>query len=191
MSTIQSIERQFGKHLLNFIKSRVYSIADAEDIYQDVLIKIISNVDSMNKPESVKSWLFSIARNKIIDYYRQQQKRVQEDLDELVNSSIDLNEQNNPYESLEGCLIHLIEQLPKEYRSIIFASEIEKRSQKELAENLNINYITLRSKIQRGRKKLKEIIYNNCIIEQDISGGLASCTPINSTKCCDGSGSCQ
>lgn len=185
MNEINEIQQQFGLHLLNFIKSKVHTTADAEDIYQEVLVTIINKIETLDNPESIKSWVFTIARNKIIDYFRQNQSKKFDTKDiESLNIALD-EEHQNTYQRIEGCIAPLIEQLPVSYRKIIYASEIEGKSQKELSENLKINYVTLRSKIQRGRVKLKDILLENCRVQTDNSGGLADCIPKSITDCCN------
>lgn len=190
MTAVNKIQQEFGEHLFNFIKSKINNTADAEDIYQEVLITIINKIDTLENPDSVKSWTFSIARNKIIDHFREHQnKKIVSKEIEAFEISMDENSQNI-YERIEGCITLLIDQLPVSYRNIIYASEIEGKSQKELSEQLEMNYVTVRSKIQRGRSKLKEILLENCKIQTDNFGGLADCLPINSSECCNNNSKC-
>ncbi len=63
-----SIQQEFKNHLFNFIKSKVSTFEDAEDIYQEVVFKIMSKSDQLSNNDSLKSWLFTIAKNQIIDY---------------------------------------------------------------------------------------------------------------------------
>ena len=66
---ISSVISQFGKRLAGFIRRRVNNEADAEDILQDVWYQLTAAVDT-GPIEQVNSWLFTVARNKIIDSYR-------------------------------------------------------------------------------------------------------------------------
>lgn len=182
MNEITVIQKQFGDHLLNFIKGKVSSAADAEDIYQDVVYKIITKSGQLSKAASMKSWLFTIAKNQIIDYYRVRKNKTQL---ELVSDMAFAEEApTNSYGGLEGCLSGFIEVLPEDYRQVIQLSEIEGKSQKEVAESLGLNYVTLRSKVQRGRERIKKMIQEACVIEQDGVGRVVECTPnANSSVC--------
>lgn len=191
MIKIETIEKEFGNHLFNFIKSKVNVLPDAQDIYQEVLETIIQKIDAVEKPESIKSWVFSIARNKIVDHFRLHQKKSEQDIDNMFSKIALSSQQSDPYQSIEGCIIPLINQLPDAYRELIHASEIEEKSQKELAEKYNINYVTLRSKVQRGRKQLKKILYDNCTIQTNTNGSLTDCTPVDVDNCCDGKSGCE
>jgi RNA polymerase sigma-70 factor, ECF subfamily len=174
MNDIANIHSQFGEYLFNFIRKKVGSGELAEDIYQDILVKILNKPDQLNNRQSLKSWLFTIAKNQIIDHYRKQKS-----LTDIETLQIDFKDQTgtNSYEDLEGCIHGFISQLPDDYRQIIILSEIEGKSQKELSEFLGINYITVRSKVQRGREKIRKLIYDACVIDQNISGGFVDCTP--------------
>lgn len=182
MNNIVHIQHQFGDHLFNFIKSKVSSVEDSQDIYQEVIVKIMNKTDQLKKTESLKSWLFAIARNQITDYYRSNKSAV--DIDSLSPLFMPADEKSNAYYELEGCLSSFIAQLPEDYRQLITLSEIEGKSQKELSESLNIHYVTLRSKIQRGREKLKKMIFDACLVEKDTSGRFVDCIPkLNAPSC--------
>lgn len=167
------IQQQFGEALFTFIKNRVKSEEAAKDLYQEVILKILHKYDHLNNQTSLKSWLFTIARNQVVDYHRERKHHagftaLEEDLyDETIPDS---------YQELKACLSGFIAQLPDDYREIITLSEIEGMSQKELARQLGLNYVTVRSKVQRGRERIRKMILDVCIIEQDNSGRVISCT---------------
>lgn len=188
MTEISHIQHHFGDYLFNFIKSRVSSYEDAQDIYQEVLLRIMKNSAQLNKSQSLKSWLFTIAKNQIIDYYRT--RRFSEDIDNLQSNGLISGEEPEAYQELESCLHGFIDALPPDYKKIVLLSEIEGKSQKEIAESLGINYITLRSKVQRGREKIKKMIFDACIIGQDSVGGFAECTPKGLPASCGTNSEC-
>src|SRR5450631_3358399 len=75
---ITTVISQFGKRLMGFIRQRVNNEADAEDILQDVWYQLTATVDT-EPIEQVSSWLFKVARNKIIDRYRKKKPESLED----------------------------------------------------------------------------------------------------------------
>src|SRR5215212_8450990 len=83
---INKIQESFGGYLMNFINSKIACAEDAKDIYQDVIVKIINKSDSLAKEESLKSWVFAVARNQIIDYYRSRKKP-----EELIASTLEIS----------------------------------------------------------------------------------------------------
>ena len=70
---IENIWKQFHQQLLGFIASKVNDQAMAEDILQDVFIKVLNNIDSLSAADKLQPWLYQICRHAIIDYYRSKQ----------------------------------------------------------------------------------------------------------------------
>ncbi len=185
---VSKVERTFGDYLMNFIKSRVSCAEDAKDIYQEVIVKIINKSGSLSKEQSLKSWLFTIARNQIIDYYRS--RKMPENLDTPTLENTFERDEKKAYRELESCLHGFINLLPEGYKDLIIKSEIEGKSQKELSEAMGINYVTLRSKVQRGRDRIRKMIFDACSIEKDAAGGLLECVPKSDESSCGASSSC-
>lgn len=164
--------------LLLFVKGRVSNRHDAEDLTQEIFLKLAkSDTDSI---QNVKSWIYAIARNTITDYYRK--KKVP--LDSIDSFDLVTEEATGSVvEELSCCMQRYVDQLPDDYRTIIKLSELENMSQKKIAEELEMNYTTVRSKVQRGRKKLKEIFGECCIFKQGGRGSILEYDPKHS--CCD------
>lgn len=70
MMEINAIHNQFHQTLRQFIRSRVKHTDDAEDILQETFIKLSLNLQALKNTEKLQSWIFTIARNAITDYYR-------------------------------------------------------------------------------------------------------------------------
>lgn len=135
---------------------------------QEVFYKLSkSETSSVN---SIKNWVYTIAKNTITDYYRKKRIQTTDEVEE-VSYSDELNEESAANE-LSKCVTQFVDELPEDYRSIMVLSELEEIPQKEIAVQLNINYVTVRSKIQRGRKKLKELISDCCKVTQGGKGSI-------------------
>ncbi|WP_420601762.1 sigma-70 family RNA polymerase sigma factor [Flagellimonas sp.] len=174
---------QLYRPLFLYVKKRVNSQEDAEDITQDVFYKLSkSKTDAV---DNVKSWVYTIAKNTITDYYRKK-RLATNDLEDTVPAE-EYNEENAA-EELSKCVTVFVQELPEEYRSILTLSELEEMSQKEIAEKLDMNYVTVRSKIQRGRKKLKELFSKCCSIKQ---GGKGSILEYHQNSTCDEDSGCS
>ncbi|WP_159800775.1 sigma-70 family RNA polymerase sigma factor [Flavobacterium sp. MK4S-17] len=190
MDQLNDIHTEFGQHLKNFIRSKVNNDEDVSDIYQNVILKIITKIDTLKKTESLKSWIFTIANNQIIDYFRNHKTRVEvQTWESKFSIELEPAENTNAYHLMEGCIHSLIAQLPDEYRLVIEQSELKGMSQKDLAQKLDMNYITLRSKVQRGRERLRKMLNDSCRIEQAHLGTVIDCKPKNASGCC-GSSTC-
>jgi RNA polymerase sigma-70 factor (ECF subfamily) len=67
---MEQIYKEYYSRLFSFINSRVNNSEDAKDILSEVFLKISSNIDKLNSNEKLTSWIYTITRNTIIDYYR-------------------------------------------------------------------------------------------------------------------------
>jgi RNA polymerase sigma-70 factor (ECF subfamily) len=158
--------------MLGYVKSKIRSKEDAEDILQNVFIKISSNVDKLDEDVKLKNWIFTITRNAVIDYYRVNANRKKVGVTEEIDENIFEAEDTDPTKGLDQCMHTMIGLLPEEYRDIITESEIKGIKQKDLAEKYGIAYPSLRSRVQRGRERLKQLFYNCCNIETDTRGNV-------------------
>lgn len=164
-----NIEQTWGdyRHLLyGFIRKRVPDDNSAEDIVQDVLITAVQQFDTLKEADKLRAWLYRITRNKIADYYRAQ--RPQTALDESLISPE--QEDDNALNELAGCIRPLINQLPDTYREAVCLSEIEGETQQHVAHQLGISLSGAKSRIQRGRKLLKQLLLQCCHVEMNQRG---------------------
>ena len=161
MNATEEIWRTYHDGLLNFLRSRVhYDIA--EDILQDVFVKIHSKIDSLKESTKLESWVYQITRNAAIDYYRS--SRTMEELPEWLEDDTP-NPNDQVQQDLSSCLFPLIDRLPEKYRFALSRVEIEGTSQTELAKELGISISGAKSLVQRGRSQLKELLHDCCIVE--------------------------
>ena len=170
MKATDDIWFEYHNKLSVFIKTRVADDV-AEDILQDVFIKIHSRIDSLKENTKLESWLYQITRNAVIDYYRS--KRPTEQLPDWIKQT-QPGEDEIIRQELSSCLAPMIEQLPDKYRVAINLSEIERKTQKEVAELENISLSGAKSRVQRGRALLKSMLHDCCQIEINQNNQLVS-----------------
>lgn len=143
-------------HLSNFINTKVNDKHIAEDILQEVSIKLYDNLNRKTEINNYKNWLFQVARNTIADYYRKNKKGT-----EILESQSEITIDSNACIcDLTGFVIQ--KYLPEKYSKPLYLSDIEQKPQQEIAEVLNLSLTATKSRIQRGRKKLKELV-SECI----------------------------
>lgn len=154
--TFNEIWDKHKNHLQNFIKTKIDDKHIAEDVLQEVSIKLVDNLNRKTEIENYKTWLFQVTRNTIADYYRKKEKHAPLSMPQseiITNSSPCVCD-------LSGFVIQTY--LPEKYSRPLYLSDIEQRPQQEIAEMLNLSLTATKSRIQRGRKKLKELI-GECI----------------------------
>lgn len=169
---VTTIYKQFHSDLLGYVKSKVRSREDAEDILQNVFIKISSNIGKLTEDVKLKNWIFTITRNAIIDYYRVNATRKKVAVPDEIDENIFESDDPDPTKGLDQCMNSMIGLLPEEYRDIITDSEIKGVRQKDLADKYGMPYPSMRSRVQRGRERLKQLFYNCCHIETDKHGNI-------------------
>ena len=163
--------------LKRFLLSKVDNQSDVEDLLQEVLIKMLENVSIIRDQTKIKPWLFQIANNTVIDFYRTKGRMHQ--LQNNINTRVDLmefsvteNSKAKTYEELSDCLLPFINALPKEEAILLMDVDINKVQQKEYAEHLGISYSTLKSRVQKSRKALRKLFEECCNFELDKYGNV-------------------
>jgi RNA polymerase sigma-70 factor (ECF subfamily) len=161
MKKTEDIWNDYHDKLSAFLRARV---ADdmVEDIHQDVFVKIHSKIDSLKESTKLESWFYQITRNAVIDYYRS--KRPTVDLPDWIEQA-QTDEDETIRKELSSCLTPMIEQLPDKYRGAIKLSEIESKTQKEVAEIEKISLSGAKSRVRRGRAILKGMLDECCKFE--------------------------
>jgi RNA polymerase sigma-70 factor (ECF subfamily) len=162
MNTIEKVWNKYHANLLAFIRKRVNDKVAAEDILQDIFVRVHSRIDTLENRSRLESWLYQITRNAIIDFYRSHKPL--NELPEWIEQPQIGREETNRQE-LSSCLAPMIQQLPEKYRHAVQLSEIEGRTQKEVAEIENISLSGAKSRVQRGRSLLKEMLHDCCKVE--------------------------
>jgi len=163
---IVSVVRAYGKRLFGFIRSRVKSDADAEDILQDVWYQF-SNVVDTEQIEQLSGWLFKVARNKVTDRYRKKQPESLEDLryeDEdgdfsfrdLMLPESDTPETEYLREVFWEELFAALDELPEAQRNVFIWNELEDQTFQQIADRTGENIKTLISRKRYAVLHLRE-----------------------------------
>lgn len=163
--------------LRNYIARRVREKDVVDDIVQDVFLKAHVSLHTVKSRGSIIAWLYRIAANTVADHYR-----AQKPWDELPDELAASQPERDYVAELAICLRPLIADLPEIYQSALVLSELEGLSHKEVAIRLDISLSATKSRIQRGREKLRQRLLDCCDIETGRSG-IISYEPRN--KGCD------
>lgn len=148
----------YFKKIYRFVYFRVSHKETAEDLTEDVFIKAYGKINSLSEVNSFEGWLYKIARNLIIDYYRQKQSTV--DLQEIENTIV--YEQNLinllVLEEHQKTLLRFLKKLPEEQQMVIRLRFFEDLEIAEISEILNKSQGAIRVMQHRAITKLKELI---------------------------------
>ena len=161
-----------------FIAKRVNDQGHVDDILQDVFVRVHRQIDRVNDPRRLVSWIYQVTRNAIIDHYRKpgRQREVPAGLSselEVLNEVPVISEMIRPGDAAEpraelaGCLRPMIERLSQDYRDAITLVEIEGLTQQAAAKQIGISLSGMKSRVLRGRKQLKRMLDECCLIQLD------------------------
>ena len=175
MKSSNQIWHDYHLSLLGFIRRRVGAADLAEDLLQDVFVKVHSRLDTLADADRIQNWLYRIARNTIVDYHRTR-KSVEPLPDEVVWQP---EREDKEWQELSRCVRPMIELLPEGYREALLLSEIQGLPLKEVAERLKLSLPGAKSRVRRGREKLKKVFLDCCHFEFDCRGKPIDWSPKN------------
>jgi RNA polymerase sigma-70 factor (ECF subfamily) len=178
--TSEMVWTSFSNQLKQFIRKRASNEYDADDILQDVFYKIHLHLSRLNDAHKIESWIYQITRHAIIDYYRN--RKHESELPETglqeENSVLMLDSSDAHYE-LSKCLKLMVDHLPDVYREAIRLTEFQGMTQKEMGQQLGLSNSGAKSRVQRARSKLQEMLLACCQIDVDRRGTVLAYTPLN------------
>jgi RNA polymerase sigma-70 factor (ECF subfamily) len=175
--------RELHDRLLNFIARRIRTPEDAEDILQEVMLRIHRHSGDLQHTDRVTGWVYRIASNATADYYRQPTRRELPsgqgtDLPQRDGSSgaavwtePDTAELRS---ELAVCLAPMVESLPPINREALRLTEFERLTQTQAAAQLGISVSGMKTRVQRARGQLKDLLLDCCHVELDSRGGVTA-----------------
>jgi RNA polymerase sigma-70 factor, ECF subfamily len=170
--------------LRNFIQKRVNDNDLTNDILQEVLLKVYNFCISKTGIKNVRSWLFQIAQNTIIDNYRRQSKfSVQDTFQDLA-----AEDENLAFKDALNYIKPMLDFIPKEYATVLKMADLDGMKQADIAKELGLNLSTTKSRIQKARQLLKVEFIGCCHFETDVTGSIVSfeikdhCKPLQKIK---------
>lgn len=166
--------RQFSKQVHGYIRSKVDSDAVAEDVLQDIFIRIHKGIDRLEHEDRLQSWVFGIARRALADYYRKKGRSREQPASGEVKPDcsrdpvLDLNEfegSHGVHEEVLSWLVPMIDELPDKYGKPLKMADVKGKKQQEIADRLGLSLSGAKSRVQRARQKLGEILAACCEVE--------------------------
>lgn len=166
--TTELVWKSYHTQLRNFIRSRVSDEMLVDDLLQSVFLKIHSKLDSLKNSEKLTAWLYQITRNVLQDHYKSNGKLADANLDLLEDESRSETEQS--VDQIAISIRFFILQLDEPFRKAMILSELLGMKQKDIAEELDEPYSTVKSRVKKGRELVKELMLECCHYEFDRSG---------------------
>lgn len=169
--TTAGVWAEFRGRLLAFLRARVRSEHDAEDLLQEVFLKLHARLGTLQARESLGAFVFQVARNAVVDFHRR--KNPSGDLPADVAA---LEPEERPAAELASCLRPLMRELPEGDREALELTELGGLTQAELAERMGLSVTGGKSKVQRARTRLRSVLEDCCKLELDRRGNVRDFT---------------
>jgi RNA polymerase sigma-70 factor (ECF subfamily) len=167
---------EFAPPLKGFLARRVPPGVDADDLLQDVFLRVIRHAGSLRSTDRPEAWLYQIARNAVRDSLR---ARLRRDGKHDAIEGDDLPAEPDPAAArsaeaeLAPCLTAMIDRLPEPYRTAIALTTLQGVSQADAARQLGVSNSGMKSRVQRGRDRLRDMLVQCCAIAVDVRGGVS------------------
>ncbi len=176
--------RELEERLRPFVARRVPT-SDVEDVLQDVFVRAQRALPELRDDQRFGPWMYRIARSAIAESHRQRSRHPVVEVDD-ANSAV-ASEGGGPTAletEVAEYLVTLVGRLPSPYREALTLSELEGLTQQAAADALGITLSGAKSRIQRGREKLRGLLDDCCRIGVDARGQVIDCEPRQPGCCC-------
>ncbi len=162
--------------LRSFLSNRVPA-AHVDDVVQETLLRLHESISSLDDPDRVEAWVFTIARRTIADFYRGQERRPVEERVERPDEVMESEEtaeaanlaaydgEHDVHEEVLSWLRPMVEELPEMYRRPLVMADFEGHTQQEVADELGLSLSGAKSRVQRARDKLGDLLRQCCELE--------------------------
>ncbi|MBP7736439.1 MAG: RNA polymerase sigma factor [Spirochaetes bacterium] len=191
MLSYNEIHDSYYQKILRYL-SRIVGQDEAEDISQEVFIKINKSLDTLQDENKLTYWIYRVALNAARDHIRTKKSKVPvvsiEDLagsmdsgchsrlKEFADSRAKTPEEKLIKDEMLQCYIDYVEKLPEKYYQIYVLDEFEGFSNQEIADKLSISLDTVKIRLHRARNELNELLRKNCSCYSDKNGNIM-CEP--------------
>lgn len=190
MTTSETAYREFRDQLSRYVAKRLGNPDDVEEVLQDVFLRVVRNEAALGKARAPLAWLYTVARTVLIDHYRKQGRTPPPSGAGTAGEWDSVATEPAPAEpaadGFDRCLAPLIEKLPEKYREAVTFVDMDGRGQSELAQRIGLGLPAAKSRVQRGRRLLKDAILGCCRIELDSRSRVVALEPdcAQNEKCC-------
>lgn len=161
--------RRVEARLRPFVARRSPS-ADVDDVLQDIYVRLQRGLPSLRDEQRFGSWVYRVARSAIADHLRRRP---------TLEDPIDAGSTEPTREEVElaACAGKFVSRLPSPYREALTLTYIEGRTQREAAKLLGVSDSGMKSRVQRGRERLRALLESCCHIELDVRNGIVDFEP--------------
>ena len=178
--------KEFAGPLRRFVLRRVGNGHDADDVLQEVFLKAHAAMGGMRDRRLLKPWLYRIAQNAVADHHRARRAAPSEELltePHEPDANGEMGGPDNANGEVLACLGPMVYDLPDGYRRALVLADLEGKTQRQVAGELELSLPGAKSRVQRARRKLKAALLSCCRLELDRVGNVLECERREGTRC--------
>jgi RNA polymerase sigma-70 factor (ECF subfamily) len=176
--TTEVLWNELSRPLRRFLRARTGTDADADDLLQEVFVRVHRQLSTLRTPERLQSWVYQIARNAVIDHYRTRRTPTDRNTELLPDEA----PTNDPVD-LTPTLRRFVANLPQAYREPIELHEFRGMPLVDVAKCLGLSLTAAKSRVRRGRLMLRKMLDQCCRFEFDRRGRVIEATPRARCEC--------
>jgi len=170
--------RDIEARLRPYVARRVASAADVDDIVQEILVKVHRGLSNLQDGERFGGWVYRIAQRAIADSARARARcPVARGGEPQADAAAGADDVAALQAELGECVALFVARLPSPYREAITLTDLQGLAQKDAAEMLGVSLSGVKSRVQRGREKLRDMFEACCEISVDCRGRVVECEP--------------
>lgn len=157
---LESLMRTYGNDVLRTAYMYIKDVHAAEDIFQEVFIKVNAKLETFREESSIKTWLIRITINTCKDYIKSAYQRKMVPMEEFMEESITAEDEYEKVEKEEtiATIREAVMQLPNHYREVILCVYYQELTMEQTAKVLDLPVGTIKSRLARAKQKLKELV---------------------------------
>jgi RNA polymerase sigma-70 factor (ECF subfamily) len=190
--------RELEGQLRPFVARRLADAADVDDVLQDIYLRIQAGIGALRDAERFGPWVYQVARSALAEHGRSRARRppahAQSDGEDAAAPPAE-SEENEAEQGLAKNIAVFVAALPSPYREAITLTELQGMTQKDAADMLGISLSGMKSRVQRGRLQIREMLQACCEIALDARGHVLSYDRRADGKvpenCCDAMKKCE
>lgn len=171
--------KELEQKLRPYLARRVASPVDIDDLLQDIFVRMHQGLTELRDEERFGGWVYRIANSAVVDRARQRSRAPQTgDSDDVAASDLPqapVVPEDELQADLSECVALFVSRLPSPYREAVTLTELQGLTQREAAEMLDISLSGLKSRVQRGREKIRRMFEECCQISVDCRGRVIQC----------------
>ncbi len=168
--------RDIETRLRPYVARRVASAVEVDDLVQEILVRVHKGLATLRDDESFGGWVYRIAARTIADRARSETRDPIAHGTDLVDAARgDSDEAADLQLELGECVALFVARLPSPYREAITLTELQGLTQKQAGEMLGTSLSGMKSRVQRGREKIREMFEECCEISVDGRGRVVDC----------------